>query len=247
VIKQCVRKILVFFRFEEELYKTYGVDVEFVGHPLLDNVKVTSSKENTKKRYGLSDENLTVAILPGSRQMEVTTLLPVMLSACKIIKWALGKVQFIVSRYEGLSKELYDEIINESRLDAKVASGDTYNVLAASDFAIVASGTATLETAMIATPFVIVYKTNLLTYLAAQIVMRNKFLGLVNIIADKEVVPEFLQFRAAPAKIAMESINIISDVDRKAAMVDAFRSVTSSLGEPGASMRAAASILPLLQ
>jgi lipid-A-disaccharide synthase len=245
-IKKCVEKIIVFFRFEEELYKKRGIDVEFVGHPLVDTVKVMSQKTDTLERYGLSKDKVTVALLPGSRRMEVGNLLPVMLSASKIIRWARGKTQFVVARHPDLPEEIFAEVIRSSRLDAVVATGDTYNVLAAADFAIVASGTATLETAMIGTPFVIVYKAHLLTYLAYLAVSRTPFLGLVNIIAGKAVVPELLQYNAVPRKIAEAALSIMSDEAAKETMRKDLTAVAALLGSPGASLRAASAILPLL-
>ena len=133
------------------------------------------------------------------------------------------------------------------KLDVRIAEDDTYNILGASDFAIVASGTATLETAIVGTPLVIVYKANLITYLLYKIVSDIKFLGIVNIIAGKEVAPEFLQFRMTPENIAATVVELIRDKERLAAMRDELSRVKSSLGFPGASLRAAKSILPLLQ
>jgi len=246
VIKRCVDKLIVFFRFEGELYKRHGINAEFVGHPLLDTVKVTSKKGDTLERYGLSKDKTTVALLPGSRRMEIKNLLPAMLSASKVIRWADSGTQFVVARHPDLPEEIFTEAISASRLDAAVASGDTYNILAAADFAIVASGTATLETAMIGTPFVIVYKTHLLTYLVGKLAARTRWLGLVNNIAGKEIVPERLQFDATPRKIAEAALAIMQDEAAKAAMRKDLAAVAASLGSPGASLRAARSILPLL-
>lgn len=246
-IKRCVEKIIVFFKFEEELYKSYDVDAEFVGHPLLDAVKVSLPGEEVFKIYGLIKGKKTIALLPGSRSLEVKTLLPIMISAARIIDRRLNGAQFIIARHPDLALKIYEEAIGGSGLDIRIASGDTYNVTASSDFAIVASGTATLEAAIIGTPFIIIYKVKLLTYLAYVIVSKLRFLGLVNIIAGKEAAPELLQFDAIPKKIADRVTAIMGDAKLMAAMRGDLKSVASSLGEPGAGLRAARAILPLLQ
>lgn len=250
IIKACVKKVLVFFKFEEEIYKSYGIDSEFVGHPLLDTVKVTSPKEEVLKKYSLDEKKRTIALLPGSRMVEVRTLLPVMVSAARIIsentRHVTKNVQFIVAKHPGLPKGLYDGSIQNNK-DIRIAEGDTYNILNASDFAIVASGTATLETALIGTPLLIVYKANLVTFILYHIVKTTRFLGLVNIIANREVAPELLQYEATPEKIAQRTIDILSDEKKISAMRGDLKFVASTLGTPGASLRAARAILPYLE
>lgn len=246
IIKRCVKKMVVFFKFEEELYKKYGVDAEFVGHPLVDIVKMTLPRDDVMKAYDLLKGKKTIALLPGSRSLEVRSFLPVMLSAAGILNDKLKGAQFIIARHPGLPISLYEEAIGKSGLDARIATSDTYNIVGASDFAIVASGTATLETAMIGTPFVLMYKASFITYLLYKAVMRSPFLGLVNIIAGKEVAPEFLQYDATPEKIAAKAFEIIEDAGNMAAMRSELASVKSSLGGPGARLRAAKAIFPLL-
>ena len=246
IIKRCVKKIIVFFKFEEELYKTYGVDAEFVGHPLLDTVKTTLPKNEVLKRYALAEGKTTIALLPGSRKNEVKAILPVMAKAAKIIKDVLGTAQFIVSKHPAIPIELYEEAVKDAGQEFKFAEGDTYNIVGAADFAIVTSGTATLETGIIGTPLLITYKTSLITYLAYLFVRSIGFVGLVNIVANKEVAPELLQFDANPEKIAAKVVEIVSSAGKMAAMREELGRVKDSLGSPGASLRAARSILRLL-
>ena len=246
IIKRCVEKILVFFKFEEELYKTYGVDAEFVGHPLLDIVKVTAPKEEILKKYSLDGKKRIVALLPGSRTVEVKALLPIMARAARIISKNVNDVQFIVSKHPSLPLKLYENAIGDDN-NIKMAKGNTYNVLNASDFAIVASGTATLETAIIGTPLIIVYRANLITYILYHMVKTTRFLGLVNVIANREVAPELLQYDATPEKIARRTVGILSDEKKMSAMCGDLKLVASTLGSPGASLRAAQAILPFLQ
>lgn len=245
IIKKCVNKIIVFFKFEEEFYKTYGIDAAFVGHPLLDTVKAAMPKDEALKAYGLSKGKPVVALLPGSRALEVKSFLSVMTEACAIINKRAGGARFMIAKYEGLGRDLYEDVIKNSGLDIRIADNDTYNVLAAADFAIVASGTATLETAIIGTPFVMVYRVNPLTYMLYKIVRTTKFIGIVNIIAGREVVPELLQYEMTPENIAAKVLELMDDEDKKAAMLDGLKYVRSSLGASGASLRAAEEILRL--
>ncbi len=247
IIKECVKKIVVFFKFEEELYKKNGVDVEFVGHPLLDIVKITLPKKAVFNKYGLNEDKITVALLPGSRAIEIKRLLPVLVDTSSMIAQRIGSVQFIISKVKDLPLDLYEADIKRAGIDIRLVEDDTYNILASSDFAMVASGTATLETALIGTPLVIIYKTNPITCFLSRLFMRTPFLGLVNIIAGKEIAPEFLQERATPKHIAKVVAALLDDPAALAKMRDDLKRVASSLGEPGAVRRAADAILPLLE
>ena len=245
IIKKCVDKIIVFFKFEEELYKTYNINVEFAGHPILDAVSVSRTKNETFKAYGLSEGKTTIALLPGSRAVEVKTLLPIMVRAAGLIASRMQNVQFVIVKYPDLPIDIYEKAVKSSSVYVKVADGDTYNVVAASDFAIVTSGTATLETAIIGTPLIIVYKAILLTYIMYKFVATVRFLGIVNIIAGREVAPELLQYDATPQNISEAVVSILSDEAKLKAMREELAAVRSALGEPGASMRAAKAIIKL--
>lgn len=246
IIKKCVKRVLVFFKFEEELYKTYDVDAEFVGHPLLDVVKITSTKNETCSKYGIDKDARLIALLPGSRELEVKALLPIMTEAARIIKSKIQNAQFIILKHPDLPDNLYRNIIKDHALDIKMAEGDVYNVVGASSFAMVASGTTTLETALIGTPFLITYKASLITYLLYKIVADIKFIGLVNIIAGHRIVPELLQFDATPQNLSGKAIGLITDKESRKTMLDEFAKIRSSLGSPGASKRAAGVIIKML-
>jgi lipid-A-disaccharide synthase len=247
IIKRCVTSILVFFKFEEELYKRHGVTAEFVGHPLLETIKPNLEKETALKKYALYGNSPIIALLPGSRITEVKMLLKIMIEAARIIDKGLGGIQIVVAKYRDLPLELYEKAIEDIGLNIRIAYGDTHNILRASDFAIVASGTATLETAIIGTPFIITYKTNPINYIAYKIVARIKMIGLVNVIAGKMIVPELLQDDATPENLAKAALDILTDESKKSAMISELKKVKDSLGEPGASLRAAKAILPYLQ
>ena len=247
IIKECVRKIIVFFKFEETLYKRHGINAEFVGHPLIETVKPKSSKDEILKKYLISGSKPVIALLPGSRTMEVRSLLKTMAGAAKSIQKELPQARFVVVKYRNLPRELYEKTIKDSGADITISDGDAYDILSISDFAIVASGTATLETAIIGTPFIITYKANPINDIAFRIVAKKRMLGLVNWIAGKIIVPEFLQYDATPAKLSEAALWILRDEKRKAAMIDDLNRVKDSLGSPGASSRAAGAILSYLQ
>lgn len=246
IIKKCVTKIIVFFKFEEDLYKAHGVNAEFVGHPLSETVKPLLSKNEILKKYGLSDKKAIIALLPGSRMTEVKTLLHIMVGGARIIDKELNGAQFVIAKYKNLPLELYEKAVKNSRCPLKIIEGDIYNILSVAKFAIVASGTATLETAIIGTPFIITYKTNLINYIAYKIVTKIKVLGLVNVIAGKVIVPELLQYDATPTKLANTSIEILRDDSKCSAMLAELNRVKASLGTPGARLRAARAILPYI-
>jgi len=247
LIKEYVRRIFVLFKFEEELYKRHGVDAEFIGNPLMDTVRPTLAKSDILRKYGLSEEKRTVCLLTGSRTGEMRSLLGPMLGAAKIIEKKLGDVQFIVSKFKDLPGEFFEKEIRRAGLGAVVIEGDTYNALFASDFAIVASGTATLETALIGTPFIITYKTNPVTWMIAKRIVQVKYVGIVNIVAGRQIVPEVLQYEATPENLAAASLEILGNPERLQRMKADFTQLHTLLGPPGASSRAAASILNLLK
>jgi len=217
-IKKYIKKIFVIFKFEEELYKKAGVNVEFVGHPLLDIIKPTGQPANRPTGQ------LIIALLPGSRTGLIKRHLPIMLKAAKIISKELPNVRFLTSK----------------------SPGDALDLINASDAVLVTSGTATLETAILEKPMVIIYKLPILEYLIAKPLLLLKHIGLVNIVAGKEIVPELIQSRATPEIIAKNLINILTDKQKYGEIKNNLAAVKNSLYPSGASQRAAASILKLI-
>ncbi len=246
IIRRFVDEILVFFKFEEELYKRYGVNVEYVGHPLVDVVKPSLDKEEMRGMYRLDRTKKTIAIVPGSRKIEIERLLSVSLEAGILIERELRGTQFLIAKYRGLDIDLYKGIADMFDLDIRIIDDDIYNALNVSDFAIAASGTATLEAAIIGTPMVIIYRANFITYVIAKSIANVSSLGLVNIISGEGVVPELLQFDARPQRIAEVVLGFLKDDDKREAMVGKLKKVKGLLGSPGASRRAAESVLARL-
>ncbi|MDD5247108.1 MAG: lipid-A-disaccharide synthase [Candidatus Omnitrophica bacterium] len=246
-IKNSVDKMIVFFRFEEKLYREHSVDVSFVGHPLLDIVGPTMDKDRFLRNYGLALGKTTIALLPGSRKQEIRNILPVMLKSARIIKDSLGNTQFLIAKPVHLENDIFLDCIRDAGIEAKIIEDKTYDCLSVSDFALVASGTATLETAIIGIPFFIIYKMNLLNYLLYRPQVRIPFIGIVNIIAQKKIVPEYIQFNADPREIARAAIRLLSDREAAEEIRRQLSLVKGSLGEKGAGNRAAKIVLDYLR
>ncbi len=245
-IRKYVSKMVVLFPFEKEFYRRQGINVECVGHPLLDIVKPTALKSEFLSRYGFSEKNPTIALLPGSRRSEIKHILPVMEKTARLLAQKSSGAQFLIAKSPQLNLETYEHILKNAPFNYKVVDGKTYDVLAASDFALVCSGTATLETAILKVPFVIVYRMGLLNYLLYRPQVRLPYIGLVNIVVSRKTIPEFIQFGARPKRIAKKVLSIINSPLELLQMQNNLSHIRSCLGEPGASERAARVILEYL-
>jgi lipid-A-disaccharide synthase len=245
-IKKFIDKMLVIFKFEQGFYEKFGIDAEFVGHPLLESVKPTMKKENILAEFALKENAPVFALLPGSRASEIKNILPVMLKTAKLIKEKILSAQFIISKAQSIDNNVYSGILNHAGVDAKIIEGKQYDVLHAADFVLVASGTATLETAIMQKPNVVIYKMGLLNYLLYRPLVRVPFIGMENIVAGKLVAPEFIQFRARPKLIAEKVLEIFQDKKWLAKLQDDFIELRKKLGPPQAPLRAAKSILALI-
>jgi len=243
LIKNNVTKMLVLFQFEVDFYAQFGIDVHFVGHPLIDTVQVNTSKENFLTSNNLSTKTLTIGILPGSRQKEIEDLLPIMLTAAEILRSEFPNIQFLILKAPTIPGFSIKKYLQGSSLSHRIIEEDTYNGINACDVCMVASGTATLETAILQKPMVVVYKTSLLTWILAKLVVKIKNIGLVNVVAGKRIVPECVQFQATGKKIAAELKSIFTNEPRIASIKTDLKSVKTSLGLSGASQRAAEEIL----
>lgn len=246
-IKRYIRKMLVFFKFEEELYRRHGIDAYCVGHPLLDVVKSTLPKNEFLHSLGLSDLKTTVALLPGSREQEIRYILPLLLKASSLIKNKIPQAQFVIAKSGVVDDALYRGIMRTYPTEAKIIEGKTYDCLSSADLALVASGTATLETAILQTPLIIVYTLNTLNYLVYRPMVKLPFIGLVNIVAGKKIVPEFIQFRARPKLVADEAIRLLTHPEELKKTKENLARIIPLLGEKGASKRAAKNILDYIQ
>lgn len=242
-----VDRMAVILPFEESVYNDVDLDVRFVGHPLLDAVKTKYTKDEASRRFGLRTDATTVAILPGSRENEVVKLLPEMLAAAALVKKRIPACQFIIPLAETLNRDNLSVYTNQCSFDITITEGDTYDALSCADIAMVASGTATLETALLEIPMIVAYKVSPLSYLLGRLFVDIDHIGLVNIIAGKTVAPEFIQGAVAADKMADEVLRILTDTQRYMDIKEELKKVKEKLGTPGAAGRAADMAMGLLQ
>jgi lipid-A-disaccharide synthase len=241
-IQQAVSRMLVIFPFEEALYREAGVSVTFVGHPLVDLVSRPPDPSAFLRRHGLDPSREVVALLPGSRPREVAHNLPPLKGAVERLRRKRGDLQFTLAAAPGLS-EASSEL---SSLGVRVIPDETPAVLASATLALVASGTATVEAALLGTPMVVVYRLSPLTYALGRPFVRVPHFAMVNLIAGREIVPELIQGDFTPDRVARECLALLEDPPRLALMRRDLAAVVDSLGGPGASARAARAVLEVL-
>lgn len=237
----------VILPFEEEVYRETSLDVRFVGHPLIDRVVAPLSRGETASKLGLRPGGKIVALVPGSRTGEVTFLLPTIFEAARIIRERLADVQFVLPLADGISEDFVENARREVSLEVTVVRNSFYDALGIADGAIVASGTSTLETALLEVPMVIIYKVSYLSYLLGRLFIKVDSIGLVNIIAGKRIVPEFIQGDAQPEIIAGELLELMANEERRKLVKSDLQAVKQALGEPGAAGRAAAMALEIMK
>ncbi len=245
-IRRIVDRMAVILPFEKAVYADMGFAVDFVGHPLLDSVKRTCTREEATAAFGLRDTWPTVALLPGSREKEVTSLLPEMLGAAEILARDFEKAQFVLPLADTVEPGLVEKIIRRHSVPVTVIPGRMYDAVGTSDVAMVASGTATLETALLETPMVIAYRISPLTAAVGKRFIRVNHIGLANIIAGRTVVPELVQDDATASRMAEEVKAILSDRERYESIRKDLSELRKKLGDPGASRRAAELALGLM-
>lgn len=245
-IKKTVNKMAVILPFEVETYREKGFEANYVGHPLLDMVKTNSSKQDSRKKNGLAEDKITIGILPGSRMSEIKKLMPELVRATQILKREIPDAQFVLPLADTLDETIITEYISGADVQIKIISGHTYDVITCCDLALVASGTATLETALLGVPMIVIYKISALSYFIGNLIIDVKNISLVNIIAGKTVVPELIQSEASGAQIAAEALSILKNRNKRQEMINGLQSIRSRLGEPGAARRAAQIAIDML-
>lgn len=233
-----VRRMLVIFPFEEALYQKVNVDVQYVGHPLLDHIAQYQPAQTF-------DGDPVIGLLPGSRLQEIERLTPVMIATAREIQKQHPRAHFVTPAISEARAARIRAIAGDFPLE--VITGGMYDVLSAARFCLVASGTATLETALFGVPLLILYKVSAMNYWLARLLVDIRFIGIVNILAQRGVVPEFIQHDANPDAIVPRALELIDDTPARAAMLDELLAVRKLLGGPGASQRAAAAVLDILK
>lgn len=243
-IQQRFERVLVIFPFEEEIYRKAGVPVNFVGHPLVDCVHTSMTREEFAARFGLDAKRTIVAILPGSRPSEIRRSMPVIAEACERI----GKnrdMQFAVAAAPGVSDRLLTECAQRNAPFA-VVHGHTYEALASADCAVVSSGTATVEAALLGTPMVVVYRVSRLTAAIARRMVKTPFFTMVNLIAGRQVAPELIQESFTAEAVESELLKLLNSREARERQRVGLAEVRSKLGEGGAIERAAEIICAML-
>ncbi len=241
-IKRDVDKMYVILPFEKDFYEIkHGYGVEFVGHPLIDAIhnRTAADPVDFRLQHNL-DERPIIALLPGSRKQEITKLLTVMLTSVK----KFPNYQFVIAGAPGQDFEFYKQFIDNN--DVKFISNQTYDLLAMSHAALVTSGTATLETALFKVPEVVCYKGNYISYQIAKRVITLKYISLVNLIMDKEVVTELIQSECNETRLA-EELQKLLDVDHRSRLLSEYEQLEQRLGGIGASKKVAKLIVDNLR
>lgn len=242
-IQRRVDHVVVILPFEPEIYRRAGVRCTFVGHPLLDAVASQYDRQALRRNFDLEESAPVVGLLPGSRVAEVTMLLPVLLETAAKLAAIEPKTRFILAQASSIDDNLLQGMLRQSSVPVRVVREQASEVMAAADVLLIASGTATLQAAVVGTPMVLLYKTTPVTYRLARWLIRVKWIGLVNLVAGRSVVPEVIQDEATADRLSQEVHHLLTDSKAYNAMKQGLQQVRQSLGEPGASRRAAQVVL----
>lgn len=243
-------RIAVILPFEKDYYRQHGYEVDFVGHPLLDTVSLTMTRDSFLAGLGIGPDRTVVGLLPGSRRREIISLLPVFLAAAgKLAVGGTNDFVFLVSQAPTVSRQLLEEngiAAWQDRLDIQVVSENRYDLMSACDAVVAASGTVTLELAILGIPAVVAYRLSPRTYRLGRLLVKLPWFSLVNLIAGRTVVPELLQNEVTAENIAARLQGLLLDGEQKRRMLRGLGEVRDKLGCPGASRRTAAIALEII-
>jgi len=244
-IQRLVDKMLVIFPFEEQIYREAGIPVEFVGHPLVDMVCASKSKEEFCQDHQLDPRKPIVALLPGSRRKEVRYILPTLCKTVDLIVIQKPDTQFVLPMAPGLEKRLLENMIGARPIT--VVMDETYNAIRYSRAAIVASGTATLETALLGAPEVIVYRISRATWFLGKLLLKVRLFGIVNIILGEEVVPELFQNKMTPEEVSRTALALMDDVWLQSRIRGNYEKLRRQLGKGNVAERVAESVSEVME
>jgi lipid-A-disaccharide synthase len=242
-IQERVDHVVVILPFEPDLYRRAGVRCTFVGHPLLDSVAPVYDRKALRRQFNLEDSAQVIGLFPGSRVGEVNMLLPLLLQTAAELLKRDPKTQFILAQASSIGDTLLHDLLRESPVPVLVVKDQASEAMAVSDLLLVASGTATLQAAVVGTPMILLYKTTLATYWVARMWIRVRWIGLVNLVAGRTVVPELIQDEATVERVTKEACRLLNDRQTYDEMKNGLRQVRQSLGDPGASFRTAQVVL----
>ncbi len=250
-LQQRVDGLGVILPFEEPFYRKHGIAAHYVGHPLLDSVFVHQTREQFLAEKGLDCTRKYIGILPGSRKREVAGLLPVFLDAAMLVAQRCEEPPvFLLPLASTISREDLQQAgldHYQKRLDIRVIEEGRYETMAACSAVMAASGTVTLELAILRVPMVVAYRLSRVTYILARLLVKLEFFSLVNLVGGREIVPELLQDDVSAERIAAEILPLLEEGERREEMLKGIDEVNVALGEPGASERVAQDIVSLLE
>jgi lipid-A-disaccharide synthase len=246
-IRKFVDKMLCILPFEEEFYRGRRVNARYVGNPLMDAVNPGQNREQFHKNNGMDPKRPLLGLLPGSRKQEIEMILPVMLQTAVMLKEKDPGLQFALGLAPGMDRERIEDMIAVSGLKVALVEGSVYDLMAHSRLLLAASGTATLEAGISGTPMIIIYKTSPLTYFIGRRLIKVPDIGLVNLVAGKRVVPEFLQGEARPGAIFLMAQVLLAEGRPRQMVMAELAKIRDILGEPGAARRAAGEIYDSLK
>jgi lipid-A-disaccharide synthase len=239
-IAKRVDRVAVILPFEKEFYRRHGLKVEYVGHPLLDILLPERDKEEIKKSLDINHNKTPIlGLLPGSRDEEVESLLPVMIGAAEIISQHYPNLYCILPLASTVKEDVVAPYIKTAKIEIKIERFDTKAILKTADLALIASGTATLEAAIMETPMVIAYKVSFLSYILGRFLIKVSQIGLVNLVAGRAIVPELIQGKATSLRLAEEALAILKNDALKRDMKKGLKLVREQLGRGGAAKKAA--------
>ena len=242
-IRRLVSLVLAAFPFERGLYRDAGVAVEFVGHPVLDALAAAPSRGAARRTLDVGDDTPVIGLLPGSRRGEVARMLPLMREAAVRLSARWPAARFVVAQAATLDEHLVRSTLGDAP-GIRVVRDATHAVIRASDLLLVASGTATLEAALLGTPMVVCYKLSRTSELLGRMTLRVPWISLVNIVLGRGVVPELFERRHVTVdRVVDEAVTLLESPEARAAQLDAFAELRAELGEPGVGMRAAQILL----
>jgi lipid-A-disaccharide synthase len=247
-IKQFVDRMAVILPFEKEYFRKHGITVDYVGNPLLDSVQTKYSKKEFLKQHDIDPSSTIVGLMPGSRKTEISRLLPLFLQVAAKLSSAMKNTVFLLPLAPTLTiKDLEKSGLQESNVDLRIISENHYDMMAACNAAMAASGTLTLELAILKVPMVVSYRVAPLSYLVGKHFIKVRFVSLVNLIAGKEVVRELLQNEATPENVFQEIFRLLKDREAQRNMKLQLAEVAGQLGGPGASKRTAKLALEMIE
>jgi lipid-A-disaccharide synthase len=245
-IKQAVDRVLTLFPFESEIYNKAGVPVSYVGHPLADMLHGYPSQAEVRTRLKIPLDGLVVALLPGSRVSELQSMAQLFVDSACHIAAAKSAVKFLAPLVNRETRVLFERAAQTGNIDLLILDGQSHDAIAAADVVLVASGTATLETALLQRPMVITYRMPRVSWWMMNSRRYQPYVGLPNILAGEFVVPEFLQDKATPEHLACAVLNLLDDLPRRERISQRFADILADLRQ-NTSQKAADAVMPYLE